>query len=457
MFVFDGPCRHPFKRDKIVNTQPLDTEFRRALLQLIDIFNFRVWHAYGEAEAECAVLQRLDIVDCILTSDVDVFLFGGKRVFREWPQKRNQKIACYDMQWIQQCVGLDRSDLILIALLRGGDYDTKGTTGVGITVAQALAKCKHHAKLFDMICNQEHIDSDILDIFRDAVKYEISSGCQGRVRRSSAGQLQNDFPNVEILHFYIQPKTNAEKRENLNACKDLVQWLNSDVEGDADIKKLALFCREAFGWSDQVTITKMCNLVFAGYARKRLCNRTTHPDTHSISQQHNTGSTKGKKQAALDSFYSVTKKSMQQLQRESADILRVMLDRVVGNLNLHLVEYDEHVLRTFMDTVNTALEQTTTAFPGMFKQKYNKTEKEVDHLEEDDESQGAEGNDTAKVRRKWVLAQIVQEAYPTMVKAYEASKKPRKQAQKRKSNQAVTDTNKQTCVLDFFKKQESKQ
>lgn len=39
-------------------------------------------NAGGEAEATCAALDKAGLVDGCVTSDVDVFLFGGQMVYK---------------------------------------------------------------------------------------------------------------------------------------------------------------------------------------------------------------------------------------------------------------------------------------------------------------------------------------------------------------------------------------
>lgn len=38
--------------------------------------------APGEAEAELAYLNQIDLIDAVWTDDSDIFIFGAKRVFR---------------------------------------------------------------------------------------------------------------------------------------------------------------------------------------------------------------------------------------------------------------------------------------------------------------------------------------------------------------------------------------
>ena len=52
--------------------------------EIIEAFGFE-WHrAPGEAEAELAYLNRVGIIDAIVTDDVDTFVFGAKMVIRKY-------------------------------------------------------------------------------------------------------------------------------------------------------------------------------------------------------------------------------------------------------------------------------------------------------------------------------------------------------------------------------------
>ncbi|KDN53140.1 PIN domain-like protein [Tilletiaria anomala UBC 951] len=84
VFVFDGPRKPSFKRGKETSralhwkAQKETDEFKL----LIRAFGFLERTAPGEAEAELAWMNEHNIIDVVLTDDVDVLLFGAKRVFR---------------------------------------------------------------------------------------------------------------------------------------------------------------------------------------------------------------------------------------------------------------------------------------------------------------------------------------------------------------------------------------
>jgi DNA excision repair protein ERCC-5 len=87
----------------------------------------------GEAEAQCAVLEELGLVDGVVTEDSDVLLFGAKNVYRNlFDQKKY--VERYRAEDIQQQLGLDKHKLQHLAMLLGSDY-TDGVKGIGIVNA----------------------------------------------------------------------------------------------------------------------------------------------------------------------------------------------------------------------------------------------------------------------------------------------------------------------------------
>ena len=42
----------------------------------IQVFGFCCWDVPGEAEAECLLVQRMEVVDVVVTEDVDTLMFG---------------------------------------------------------------------------------------------------------------------------------------------------------------------------------------------------------------------------------------------------------------------------------------------------------------------------------------------------------------------------------------------
>ncbi|KAI9307710.1 PIN domain-like protein, partial [Cunninghamella echinulata] len=153
VFVFDGDQRPSYKRKRNINTNLVNTTEHHLLIAMLKLFKFMVWQASGEAEAECAVLQRLGYVDLVITTDIDVFLFGAQRVLRNFPMSSNEPAICMDSEWIKNTTMLDRSDLILMGLISGSDYFS-GVNQVGIQLACSLARSKHHIKFMDALLDQ---------------------------------------------------------------------------------------------------------------------------------------------------------------------------------------------------------------------------------------------------------------------------------------------------------------
>ena len=119
------------KQQQQVTQQMLD-ECRH----LLTLFGCPYIISPAEAEAQCATLELLGLVDGVVTEDSDVFLFGARHVYRNiFEQKKYAER--YRVEEVDAALGLDRAGLISLALLLGSDY-TEGVHGVGIVNAMEI-------------------------------------------------------------------------------------------------------------------------------------------------------------------------------------------------------------------------------------------------------------------------------------------------------------------------------
>lgn len=92
-----------------------------------------------EAEAQCAELALLNLVDGVITDDSDVFLFGAKLCYKNMFND-SKYVECYLSHELDRELALDRDRLVTLAFLLGSDY-TLGLPGVGyVTAMEVMAE-----------------------------------------------------------------------------------------------------------------------------------------------------------------------------------------------------------------------------------------------------------------------------------------------------------------------------
>ena len=107
--------------------------------QLLKLFGLPYITAPMEAEAQCAELVSLGLVDGIVTDDSDIFLFGGTRVYKNMFNAA-KFVECYLASDLEKEYSLDRYKVIQIAHLLGSDY-TEGLPSVGpVTALEILSE-----------------------------------------------------------------------------------------------------------------------------------------------------------------------------------------------------------------------------------------------------------------------------------------------------------------------------
>ena len=202
--------------------------------QLLRLFGLPFITAPMEAEAQCAELVRLGLVDGIVTDDSDIFLFGGTRVYKNM-FNQGKFVECYLASDLQRDYNLDRQKFINLAHLLGSDY-AEGIPHVGPVNALELLS--------------EFPGPRGLEQFRDwwiAVQ-------QGRLLTRDPGEsefrrkfkrnstkifLPTDFPNRIIDNAYVKPEVDHDPQ--------------GFVWGVPDLDALRSFLMSQIGWSKERT------------------------------------------------------------------------------------------------------------------------------------------------------------------------------------------------------------
>lgn len=245
LFVFDGPNKPTWKRNKKVGGPNVRVSSVPEFLakQLLKHFGFPLHYAPGEAEAECALLQREGIVDAVLSEDVDTLMFGSGMTLRSWtPEQKSSKtpthVNVYRADSTKETSGLDRNGMILVAMMSGGDYITEGIPGCGPKLACEAAR----AGFGDELCRLDKKDVDGLNAWRDRLRHEIRTNESKYFRQKRPGlTIPDSFPDQKVLSYYTHPCISAS--DKIAKLKDTLKW-----DMPLDYPSLRDFAGDAFDW-----------------------------------------------------------------------------------------------------------------------------------------------------------------------------------------------------------------
>lgn len=219
------------RRDADEVTQTMIAECQ-ALLRL---FGIPYITAPMEAEAQCAELVRLGMVDGIVTDDSDTFLFGGTRVYKNMFNS-NKFVECYIASDLEKEMSLSREQLISLAQLLGSDY-TEGLPGVGpVTAVEILSEFPGKDGLVQFREWWKEVQSQTRPKEADAF-----SPFRRKFRKSQATKLflPLGFPSPAVYEAYLHPMVDSSTEK--------FQWGVPDVAG------LREYLMATIGWSKERT------------------------------------------------------------------------------------------------------------------------------------------------------------------------------------------------------------
>ncbi|EEY17644.1 DNA-repair protein rad13 [Verticillium alfalfae VaMs.102] len=203
---------------------------------LLRLFGIPYITAPMEAEAQCAELVRLGLVDGIVTDDSDTFLFGGTRVYKNMFNS-NKLVECYLSSDLDKELSLSREQLVSIALLLGSDY-TDGLPGVGpVTAVEILSEFPESEGGLAAFC---HWWADVQGQRRPK-EDDAPNAFRRKFRKSQVAKLflPVGFPNPAVREAYMKPEVDDSP--------ETFQWGVPNLEG------LRQYLMATIGWSEERT------------------------------------------------------------------------------------------------------------------------------------------------------------------------------------------------------------
>lgn len=198
--------------------------------QLLALFGLPYITAPMEAEAQCAKLVALGLVDGIVTDDSDIFLFGGTRVYKNM-FNQSKFVECYLASDLEKEYALHQQKLISFAHLLGSDY-TEGIPGIGPVTALEIVTEFSSLEEFRDWWAQVQMGSKNPDDVHLAFRKKFR-------KKASKIFLPPAFPDTQVDHAYLEPEVDSDPSQ--------FQW------GVPDLNGLRHFLMTTIGWSQERT------------------------------------------------------------------------------------------------------------------------------------------------------------------------------------------------------------
>ncbi|XP_042287155.1 DNA excision repair protein ERCC-5 [Thunnus maccoyii] len=200
--------------------------------ELLRLFGVPFLVAPTEAEAQCAALDRADQTNGTITDDSDVWLFGGRQVYKNF-FSQNKYVTHFQLSDLQNQLGLDRNKLINLAYLLGSDY-TEGVPGVGYVTGMEILN------EFPGLGLEPLTQFNKWWLEAQEKKRLVADPRDTKVKKKLRDlKLQPGFPNPAVAQAYLQPAVDQSGGS--------FSW------GRPQIDMLKEFCQGRFGWSSRKT------------------------------------------------------------------------------------------------------------------------------------------------------------------------------------------------------------
>ncbi|ETV80048.1 hypothetical protein, variant 2 [Aphanomyces astaci] len=243
------------RNQKLRDVDGVTDEMKSQVMDLLRLFGVPFVVCPMEAEAQCATLEQLGLVQGIITDDSDIFAFGGKKVYKNM-FKDSKFVEAYFAADLERELGLDQERMIALALLLGSDY-TDGINGIGIVNAAeivgafgGLEGLRHFGTwvnsfdITDDLKKPKKVSADELAALSPLERFKLT---HQSIRRN--WNVSAIFPNPHVIKAYQYPDTDKSTAR--------FSW------SVPDLANLRVFCGQEFGWPIDTVDSKLLPVVRA--------------------------------------------------------------------------------------------------------------------------------------------------------------------------------------------------
>lgn len=176
-------------------------------------------------------------------------------------------LAIYHSRRVQSTTSLDRSALILIALISGGDYLPEGIPRAGPISTLALAKLGFGSALLEGLAkHRASSDADreaFLAGWREDVAMELETNRGGFLSRREKAlanrvRAEESFPCLQAVADYEHPVVSADRNRKID-------WYEQ-----VDMPRLVGWCSDRFEWPVEEIVDKLRNSLWKVLAHHHL-------------------------------------------------------------------------------------------------------------------------------------------------------------------------------------------
>ncbi len=296
IFVYDGPNKpttkrgeqHGYTASKMSTRPPLTAALASSVRsqvdkdrdqsiqhvvsltqELFDAMGLPWLMALGEGEAECCALEKLGLVDDVVTTDGDAFVFGGKHILRLCNKKSNgtRRAEVYDARQATMISTTGRnltSGLwLLLALVSGGDYDG-GLPGCGPPDAHKLYD-EHGGPLDKILESAGYFTPQQVQAWSRQLSAKLKLSAAPRTQKLAA-KLSGGF-SLDILKCYLSPAVHEESY--LQTLIHPEAWAKS-----MDVVKLRQITETYFDWKGRDYFRKFASILCPTLLTQCLMNPT---------------------------------------------------------------------------------------------------------------------------------------------------------------------------------------